>query len=157
MSGSRYKLQIFYQTNFNDISTMYVQMAPMPEILDALADHDTLLLFYLIASEGILTSNTAIKELKITPKQYYSKLSSLTKSGIVEKENGKYSLTSLGIVVHEALQLIESGVNYYWKLKAIDSLRVGFSAEERNKIIEQLIDKRELSELVIRKFKEDRS
>jgi len=129
----------------------------MQKILDVLADHNTLLVFYLIASEGILRSNIAMKELKITPKQYYTKLSTLTKSGIVEKKNRKYLLTSFGIVVHEALQLIESGVNYYWKLKAIDSLRVGFSEEERNKIIEQLIDKRELRELVIRKFKEDQS
>jgi predicted transcriptional regulator len=130
-------------------------LSAIQKILDALADHNALLIFYLIASEGILRSNTAIKELKITPKQYYSKLSALTKSGIVEKENGKYSLTSFGIVVHEALQLIESGVNYYWKLKAIDSIKPEFSENERNKIIEQLIDKRELRELVMRKFKED--
>jgi hypothetical protein len=63
----------------------------------------------------------------------------------------------LGGVVHEALQLIESGVNYYWKLKAIDSIAAGFSDQERNKIVERLIDKQELRELVLRKLQQDLS
>jgi hypothetical protein len=75
---------------------------------------------------------------------------------VVERKNGKYSLTSLG-VVHEGLKLIESGVNYYWSLKAIDSIRPEFSEEAWNKIIEQLIDKQEIRELVIRKLREGRS
>jgi predicted transcriptional regulator len=128
----------------------------VPHILHALSDDKSLSIFDWVIREDV-RSKIIIKRLKLTPKQYYSRLSALMNSGVIEKTNGKYRLTSLGGVVHEALQLIESGVNYYWKLKAIDSIAAGLSDQERNKIVERLIDKQELRELVLRKLKQDRS
>jgi hypothetical protein len=131
-----------------------VRLFSVLQIFDALSDEHSVRLFYRIVHNGDLRRNVAIEQLKITPKQYYSKLSALKNSGIVEKKNGRYLPTSLGWVVHEAMQQIEFGVNYYWKLKAIDSMRPEFSERERTKIIGQLIDKQDMREFLIRKLKE---
>jgi hypothetical protein len=129
-------------------------LVSLPQILRALSDDKSSLIFDL-AIHGGLKKEIIIKRLKITRKQYYSRLSALTDSGLIERKNGEYIFTSLGGVVHEALQLIKSGVSYYWSLKAVDSFKLGFSEQERGKIIEQLIDKQELRDLLIKKLKED--
>ena len=127
----------------------------MSQVLDALSDDKSLIIFDWVIGDGGRTK-TIIERLKLTPKQFYSRLSALMDSGLIERKNGKYVLTSLG-GVHESLQLIKSGVEYYWKLKAIDSIKPGFSEQERSKIVEQLIDKQELRELILRKLQRDQS
>ena len=77
-------------------------------------------------------------------------MSALRKSGLVEKINGTYFLTSFGEVVHEARQLIESAIMDYWKFKAIDVIWFELPKKERNKIIEVLIDSQEIRELLSR-------
>ena len=74
----------------------------------------------------------------------------MRKSGLVEKINGKYILTSFGEVVHEARQLIESGVREYWQLKAIDAIWTELPQKERNETIEVLIDDQEIRGLLFR-------
>ena len=62
--------------------------------------------------------------------------------GLIQRNKGSFSLTCLGVVVHHAQNVIEKGVNNYWKLKAIDSIQS--SAEigeyERTKLIKTIID-----------------
>ena len=73
----------------------------------------------------------------------------MIKSGLVEKRNGKYYLTSFGEVALEARQLIGSGIEDYRKLKAINSIGHELPQHERNQIIEALIDKKEIKELLL--------
>jgi hypothetical protein len=116
--------------------------------LKAIADEKTLTLFNAIAAEGGNT-DTLRKKAAFTRKQYYMRISVLTKAGLIRRNNGIYSLTSLGKVVYAAQSLVGEAVDNYWKLKAIDSIESSernnsnnaFSTEERKKIMDSLIDK----------------
>ena len=50
-------------------------------------------------------------------------MSKLVAADLVDRLNGKYSLTALGEVDNNSLGLIENGIDIYWKLKTIDALK----------------------------------
>jgi predicted transcriptional regulator len=125
-------------------------MVSETQVLNALSNDKSLALFDAIALEAGDSENI-MKRSKLTSKQYYLRISALVKSGLVEKRNGKYYLTSFGEVALEARQLIGSGIKDYWKLKAINSIGLELPRQERNQIIEALIDKQEIKELLLRR------
>ena len=67
----------------------------MVDILNALSDDKALDIFKIIALSNC-DSNILLRKTKLTLKQYYSKMDSLIKSGLVRKKDGKYCLTSFG-------------------------------------------------------------
>ena len=124
-------------------------MVSLVSSLKAIADEKTLTLFNAIAAKAGNTDSLR-KKVAFSRKQYYMRVSVLTKAGLIRRNNGIYSLTSLGKVTHSAQSLIGEAVNNYWKLKAIDSIESSdlnnnrnntFSTEERKKIMDSLIDK----------------
>ena len=125
------------------------------KIMSTISDEHSLNLFRTIAlaknDNGVaLTSKT--KEL--TRKQYYSRMSRMIKVGLVKRKNGKYSLTSLGKIVHESGRIIEEALKEYWKLRAIDSIqtfdRTVLPHEERKKIIDTLFnDNEKIKEVIL--------
>ena len=119
-------------------------------VLNALSNDKSLILFDTIALEGGDSQNI-MKRSNVNRKEYYSRISALIKSGLVEKRNGKYYLTSFGEVALEARQLIGSAIKDYWRLKAINSIGLELPQQERNQIIEALIDKKEIKELLLKR------
>ena len=89
-------------------------------------------------------------DLKLTSKQYYSRISALTKSNLVQKKGGMLSLTSFGKLVYESQITIEKGLEDLSKLKVIDSLGAssGHSNEERDNIVNILIQNREIKTIL---------
>lgn len=79
-----------------------------------------LVVFDLIAAEGGVRESI-INSLRLSPKLYNSAISALRKSGLLERVIGSYIITLFGEMVHEARQLIETGVRECWQLKAIDA------------------------------------
>ena len=75
------------------------------------------------------------------------------KAGLVKRQRGRYLLTAFGKVIYSAQMSleakIESALNNYWKLKAIDSLEMP-SREENDKVISMLIDNQEIKEILIK-------
>jgi predicted transcriptional regulator len=124
-------------------------MASATQVINALSYLKSLVVFDLIAVEGA-DRKSIINSLRLTPKQYHSRISALRKSGLIEKINGKYILTSFGEVVYVARQLIESGVRDFWQLKAIDAIWLELPKKERNETIEALIGDQEIRELLFR-------
>jgi hypothetical protein len=61
-----------------------------------------------------------------------------------------YYLTSFGKVVYESRQLVGVGVKDYWKLRAIDILRLELPTREYNKIIETLVEDLYIRKLLLR-------
>jgi len=120
-------------------------------VLRAIADDKSLELFGTVAQETIDSKNLKSK-IKLTRKQYYSRLSRMTKAGLVRRTNGKYILTSFGKIVYESKGTIENALNNYWKLKAIDSLETSneLPREERHKLIEALLDNQGLKSMIVR-------
>jgi predicted transcriptional regulator len=121
-------------------------------VLASISDNQSLELFRLIAvTNG--TSETLRTKINLTRKQYYSRLSRMTKAGIVKRKNGRHSLTAFGKVVYDAQTTIEKAVNSYWKLKAIDSLEMSedLPNEERLKLIDNLLDSKDIKEILYNK------
>ena len=112
--------------------------------LRAIADERTLALFTTIASERGNTEMLRNKS-ELSRKQYYMRISALTKAGLIKRYDGIYYISSFGKIVHSAQKLIGKAVNNYWRLKAIDSIEsskdhIGFSTEDRKKILDSLIE-----------------
>ena len=121
-------------------------------ILGAISDNRASNILKSIASADS-NSDILITELKLTRKQYYSRMSGLIKAGLVKRQRGRYLLTAFGKVIYNAQMSlegrIESALNNYWKLKAIDSLEMP-SREENDKVISMLIDNQEIKDILIK-------
>jgi len=115
-------------------------------ILQATSDNRATNILKNIASSDS-NSDILITQLKLTRKQYYSRMSSLVKAGLVKRQKGRYLLTAFGKVIYSAQvdleTKIENALNNYWKLKAIDSLEMP-SRKERDKVISILIENDEI-------------
>ena len=48
-----------------------------------------------------------ISKINLTRKQYYSRLNSLTRSGLIRKEKRKHFLTSFGKIVYDAQKIVD--------------------------------------------------
>jgi hypothetical protein len=119
-------------------------MVSVGSTIYAISDSKRLSLFKAIAASDNDCSEILITKLKITRKQFYSSVEKLTHAGLTKRISGKYSLTSLGKVTFSMLLKMETAIEYYWKLKAIDSIMMYANTElpeqERQKIIDMLID-----------------
>jgi predicted transcriptional regulator len=120
-------------------------------VLRAIADDKSLELFKTIA-QGTIDSENLKSKTKLTRKQYYSRLSRMTKAGLVRKKSGKYLLSAFGKIVHDAQNTVDNALISYWKLKAIDSLEMSneLPKEEQQKLIDALLDNQELKGILAR-------
>ena len=131
------------------------QRAPLiTDILKKISDNKALTLFNSIAvSDG--DKYVPLKETNLSTKQYYSRISGLLNTGLIKRDKGRYSITSLGKVVYEAQMIIGKALTYYWKLKAIDSIEKSSGArlpkEELPQLINTLIDNHFIKDILIKK------
>lgn len=132
-------------------------MTTVVDVLKAIAEDKSLVIFNSIGlSNG--DSNIFISTPGLTRKQYYSRLSALLKAGLVKREQGDYSLTAFGIIVYHIQEIIGKALNQYYKLKAIDSIRVlgngELPQEQFYAIFDGLIANQEIKDILLRHFKE---
>jgi predicted transcriptional regulator len=128
----------------------------LAEFIKLISDDKSLLIFNTIFLASGDSSNILINQLKLTRKQYYSRITRLVKAGLVKRQKGRYFLTSFGTVIYDAQRLLGNAVKNYWKLKAIDSLGGAtddsIPKEERNKIIDKMINNQQIKEILLSKF-----
>ena len=124
------------------------------DVLKKISDDKTLTLFNSIA---VFNGDKYIhlREMSLTPKQYYSRLSGLMAAGLIRRKNGKYSLTLIGKIVYDVQINIGKALSYYWKLKAIESIEMSSSGarlpkEELTQLIETLIDNHFIKDFLIK-------
>jgi hypothetical protein len=123
-------------------------------ILKKISDDKTLTLFNSIAiSMG--DRNTHLREMSLTSKQYYSRISGLMAAGLIRRQRGKYSLTLMGKIVYDAHLNIGKALSYYWKLKAIESIDMSspgarLAREELIQLINTLIDNHFIKDFLIK-------
>ena len=131
-------------------------MVSTADILAVVSDEKSLSLFKAIAlSKG--SSDILLTKIKLTRKQYYSRIEALIKLGLIRRNNGKYFLTLYGKVIynfHTKIDIITT--NYYWKLNALDSIITTSSisaempVEEQIKLIDNIIaDNNEIKDIIL--------
>jgi hypothetical protein len=124
-------------------------------ILKKISDDKALTLFNSIAvSDG--DRYIPLREMDLTTKQYYSRISGLLDVGLIRRHKGKYSLTLLGKVVYDAQMTIGKTLAYYWKLKAIESVETtasvttGLPEGELVQLINALIDNHQIKDILLK-------
>ncbi len=128
-----------------------MQPSTVPDLLKAISDSKSLDIFCSIAKNSV--ESEVLKQTKgLTNKQYYSRMRQLLEAGVVQRNKGRFSLTSLGSIVYYAQVIIESGVNNYWKLKALDSIQSsGEIAEyERLKLVKTILNDNMMENILVK-------
>ena len=124
-------------------------MQVVAQVFESLSDNVSLELFTTIAHESI---NSVIlrNKIKVTRKQYYSRLSKMMKAGLIKRSSGKLVLTAFGKIVNEVQTTVQNASRNQWKLRAIDSIELSdeLPKEERKKLLESLIDNRQIRDIL---------
>ena len=122
-------------------------------ILKKISDDKALTLFNNIALAKD-NSHIPLKEMNLSTKQYYSRISGLTSAGLIKKKQGQYCLTALGKVVYNAHTVIGKALSYYWKMKAIESIQSSagreLAREDMLMLIQSLIDNHQIRDILLK-------
>jgi hypothetical protein len=132
---------------------LYPKDSSITDILKKISDDKALTLFNTIAlSNG--DKYIPLKEMNLTTKQYYSRISGLLNTGLIKRHKGMYFLTRLGKVVYDIQMTIGKALTYYWKLKAIESIEISSNPrlpkEELTQLINALIDNNSIKDILIK-------
>lgn len=123
-------------------------------VLKEISEDRTHVLFNNIAisSNNNNYRSVPLKEMNLSTKQYYSRISSLLKAGLIKRRRNRYSLTLLGKVVYDSQMIIGVALSNYWKLKAIENIETSGSdlpAKEIAQLINTLIDNHRIKDILI--------
>jgi predicted transcriptional regulator len=125
-------------------------------VIKKISDDKALILFNSIAvsSSSNNERQATPKEMNLSTKQYYSRISGLQNAGLIKKHEGKYSLTLLGHVVHGSQMIIGQTLSCYWKLKALEAIEMStnsdFPNEEKTQLINALIDNLQIKNILMK-------
>ena len=112
--------------------------------------------FYLLSKIAIAEADSQflLSETKLSAKAFYSRMSRLLKIGVINRKSGKYSLTSFGKIVYHAQDLVDTGLNNYWRLSALDSLGMidALPTMEYNKISNSLLGDSVIEKIIARQL-----
>lgn len=124
-------------------------------ILKKISDDKALTLFNNIALSKD-NSHLPLKEMNLSTKQFYTRISGLTSAGLIRKKQGRYCLTALGKVVYNAHAVIGKALSYYWKMKAIESIQSSagreLAGEDMQMLIKSLIDNHQIRDILLESF-----
>jgi hypothetical protein len=121
-------------------------------VLKVMSDEKALVLFNNVVvpnNNGIIS----LKEINLTPKKYYSRLSSFLKAGLIIRHKGKYIPTLLGRIVYDSQMIIEEALSHYWKLKIIDQIEMSKSdlpMKYLTQLINALIDNHRIKNVLMK-------
>jgi predicted transcriptional regulator len=123
-------------------------------VIKKISDDKALILFNSIAvSSSNNEKQATLKEMNLSTKQYYSRISGLQNAGLIKKHKGKYYLTLLGRVVYDTQMIIGQTLTYYWKLKALEEIEMstsGIPNEEKTQLINAMIDNHQIKDILLR-------
>ena len=122
-------------------------------ILKKISDDKALVLFNSIAVCSANERLIPLREMNLSTKQYYSRISGLVDAGLIKRHKGRYSLTMLGHVVYDSQMIIGKTLSYYWKLKVIESIETstsGLPYEEKTQLIDALIDNHQIKDILMK-------
>ena len=122
-------------------------------ILKKISDDKTLVLFNSIAVSTDNERLIPLREMNLSTKQYYSRISGLQNAGLIKRHKGRHSLTLLGHAVYNTQMIIGQSLTYHWKLKALEGIEMsnsGIPNEEKTQLINAMIDNHQIKEILLR-------
>ena len=119
-------------------------------VLEAISDRLSMDIITSISND-VTNSSNLMQLLDLSPKEYYSRTSTLMKMGLINRKNGEIVLTSFGRVIYKAQLKIATAFSHSSELRMIDAIKShsGMSDDEQNMIIDKLLDDSELKNLII--------
>jgi hypothetical protein len=120
-------------------------------VLRSISDDKSLSILRTIAD---VSSNgeISIKKLGLSNKQYYSRISALMETRLIKRQSGRYCLTPFGKIIYCCTMIAKNALNNYLNLKAVESAEGSdFSDEEITKLVDALIESREVKEFLRKK------
>jgi hypothetical protein len=126
----------------------------LADVLKSISDDKSLSIFRLI---GEVNPNNgeiiSLKKLGLSCKQYYSRISSMMATDLIKRQSGRYYLTPFGKVIYCCIMIAKNALNNYYKLKGVETIEVhnNFSNEEFSKLVDALIDNREVKKFLTKK------
>ena len=141
------------QINSKQLKTENVSIE---DVYEALSDNKALVLFNTVAladDDDVNRAPLLIRKLGLTTRQYYSRITRLTETGLIRRQNGRYSLTLLGKMIYDIHITTSKVLSYHWKLKAIESIQMSnpvgvIQEEEFSKLVDTLMDDFKIKNMV---------
>jgi hypothetical protein len=123
-------------------------------VLKVISDEKALVLFNnIVVSDNNNHRFISLKEINLSSKEYYSRISGFLKAGLIKRHKGKYIPTLLGRVVYDSQMVIEEAFSHYWKLKVIDQIETShsdLSTKEVTRLINALIDNHRIKDVLMK-------
>ena len=125
--------------------------ASLADVLRSISDDKSLSIFQLI-SDVDSNGEIRIKKLGLSRKQYYSRMAAMMATGLIKRQSGIYYLTPFGKVIYCCIMIVKSALKNYYSLKAVEYIEgSGFSNEDFSKLVDTLIDNRQVKEFLAKK------
>ena len=125
--------------------------ASLADVLRSISDDKSLSIFQLI-SDVDSNGEIRIKKLGLSRKQYYSRVAAMMATGLIKRQSGIYYLTPFGKVIYCCIMIVKSALKNYYSLKAVEYIEgSGFSNEDFSKLVNTLIDNRQVKEFLAKK------
>jgi hypothetical protein len=123
-------------------------------VLKVISDERALVLFNnIVVSANNNDGYVSLKEINLSPKQYYTRLSGLLNAGLIKRHKGKYIPTLLGKVVYDSQMILGEALSHYWKLKVIEQIELSdpdLPTEEVLQLINALIDNHRIKDFIMK-------
>ncbi len=123
------------------------------KVLRALSDNKTQNLLTAIIEADAAQSHLLIAESGLSRRQYYNRITDLVTTGLIRRQRGRYRLSSFGKVIHSLQKITERAASSYWRLEAIDSIRMSDNSHlaevDLMKIIDILLDDVEIKDIYL--------
>jgi len=122
-------------------------------VFKVLSDQETERLFKIIIDFKDAESQILIVELGLSKRQYYDRINNLLKAGLIRRQKGRYELSSFGKVIFSLYKIAEKASGIYWKLEAIDNIKMSDKSHlaefDYMKIIDILLNDVEIKEIFL--------
>jgi predicted transcriptional regulator len=123
------------------------------KVLRTLSDQKTQDLLSAIIEAEAAQSQLLIAELGLSRRQYYNRIAELVTTGLIRRQRGRYRLSSFGKVIHSIQKIFEKATGSYWRLEAIDSIRMSDNSHlaelDLMKIVDILLDDVEVKDIYL--------
>jgi hypothetical protein len=129
------------------------------DLLKTLSDKSSMEIFQHLArsygAKNFHGTSLPITETSMTRRQYYKRMAEMIKMGLVIRHNnGKYSLSSFGVLIHFHLKAIDNVIEHFWKIQAVDAMKNAVSSkkldeDEFQKAVEGLIEDEAIKEILL--------